>query len=1014
MRLPEIVDFNVTGRCNLDCSYCYGPSRDTTELSLEQIARAFDVLFAGGTRALVVTGGEPLVRKDIVEVLRLAKRAGFRLALQTNGLLLPQRSGVLELVDWLCMPLDGSCRAIVEEVRGSPDGFDCVLRVLEGLPRSGSSTPRIKIGTVVVRANLQDLPNIARLLSSYRVDVWKCHEVRPRGKAAKGYDSLHVPATAIRAVVGTIKAECPSLNLYFSDRGKSVRAYLFIYPDGEIRVPLLDRYDVVGNILSLPGDFDYTRFLDADQYRANARAAFLDTFLKGGSEELRVAICAPSVPESMALCTVLSMLTGGALDAGRNVAFAADSDSRAHLTDVAVVSCPGGVGTRRSLSGLKQLLRSAGDAVVLAYGIACGSIDVLEEAPEALLLQLRGRGRSHTGPLLITTILDDLRNLPFGGGPSVRPIYPRIPHWLLLDDNHLVSQFVVLSGGMERSAFRLNDEDWTSIQSSIVRRLGSSSYEAEARLAEQLGARVMHDLKVSERSIINYALCMFGYEDSQLSAVDGVRAVSAALGADVPVDSFLEQVEFIKERRAARGEIGEMPLHEFTTGARILLVDDHPEQWAALFGLVLGCTIETAASMEEVESRWGSVADYDAVLLDLYLSDAPEPDGLAILRRLDSLGSPPPVVVFTTSENYQWARSAGRHDACVGFVNKNMENLSDCSAYLDFRRAIKDAIADRSTRRVLRHDDIVRDIEALAARCHSFSLSPISPESIEEYVTQFRTPRNIRMVMKLLRHVQFFSRESVAATMFELMRGTSWDYDRCVLVSFGGVFDSSKLLSYLHGDFVQHQYFKGLSLANSLGEALQVVRDSAGRKDTILFFDDLLGMGSQAIQVYSEWLSIACDGRVDKQHVQPLTDQADRDLLKRVQIRHLYLIAFAEGIARLGTFWRTHGLANTSIEAARITGERDSCFSSAACVFENYKEAEEAKALFSSVGEALLSDRMDLTPDRRRNRALGYGNSGKLFVFFYNVPTCTVTALWKAGMYGGRVWKPLFARRPKE
>src|SRR5450759_2258193 len=81
---PFSAAFNVTDRCNLRCEYCNFSSFAGPELDVPHIAVLFDRLHGMGVRRLGVVGGEPLVRKDIGEILCLARRRGFFISVSTN------------------------------------------------------------------------------------------------------------------------------------------------------------------------------------------------------------------------------------------------------------------------------------------------------------------------------------------------------------------------------------------------------------------------------------------------------------------------------------------------------------------------------------------------------------------------------------------------------------------------------------------------------------------------------------------------------------------------------------------------------------------------------------------------------------------------------------------------------------------------------------------------------------------------------------------------------------------
>ena len=86
-----VVIWNLIRRCNLNCKHCYSLSADVDfkgELSTEEVFGIMDDLRRFGVPALILSGGEPLMRADIFDLTRRAKEKGFYVALSTNGTLI--------------------------------------------------------------------------------------------------------------------------------------------------------------------------------------------------------------------------------------------------------------------------------------------------------------------------------------------------------------------------------------------------------------------------------------------------------------------------------------------------------------------------------------------------------------------------------------------------------------------------------------------------------------------------------------------------------------------------------------------------------------------------------------------------------------------------------------------------------------------------------------------------------------------------------------------------------------
>jgi cyclic pyranopterin phosphate synthase len=152
---------SVTDRCNLRCSYCmpeadyvWLPREDI--LKFEEIERLVDVFTRLGVDKVRLTGGEPLLRRDLPDLVsRLASRPAIRdLAMTTNGVLLGPQAATLKAA--------GLHRLTVSLDTLRPDRFrhltrfDELDRVLEGISVAAPLFPGLKLDTVVMRGTNED------------------------------------------------------------------------------------------------------------------------------------------------------------------------------------------------------------------------------------------------------------------------------------------------------------------------------------------------------------------------------------------------------------------------------------------------------------------------------------------------------------------------------------------------------------------------------------------------------------------------------------------------------------------------------------------------------------------------------------------------------------------------------------------------------------------------------------------------------------------------------------------
>jgi len=167
-----VVIWNLIRRCNLTCMHCYSISADIDfpgELDTAAVMRVMDDLKAFGVPALILSGGEPLLRKDIFEIAGRAKALGFYTALSTNGTLIdaPLASRVHQAgFDYVGISLDG-LQATHDKFRRKAGAFDKSLAALRLCRDLG-----VKVGVrfTLTQDNAADLPGLLGLVEDERID----------------------------------------------------------------------------------------------------------------------------------------------------------------------------------------------------------------------------------------------------------------------------------------------------------------------------------------------------------------------------------------------------------------------------------------------------------------------------------------------------------------------------------------------------------------------------------------------------------------------------------------------------------------------------------------------------------------------------------------------------------------------------------------------------------------------------------------------------------------------------
>ncbi len=150
-RVPLNVMLSVTNRCVGHCAYCRIPERRGGELTLDQIRGLIDEISALGCQRLGLWGGEPLLREDIGEIIRYAKKRGLFVTLDSNGFLLPGRQELLKDLDHLILALDGE-----EAAHDANRGAGSFRKTMAAIEAARSKVPTWTI-TVITKNNLHSL-----------------------------------------------------------------------------------------------------------------------------------------------------------------------------------------------------------------------------------------------------------------------------------------------------------------------------------------------------------------------------------------------------------------------------------------------------------------------------------------------------------------------------------------------------------------------------------------------------------------------------------------------------------------------------------------------------------------------------------------------------------------------------------------------------------------------------------------------------------------------------------------
>jgi MoaA/NifB/PqqE/SkfB family radical SAM enzyme len=203
-RSPFIVIWETTRACALACVHCRAeaiPRRDPAELTTEEGKRLLGrvVAFGDPPPLVVLTGGDPLRRPDIADLVAHGTRVGLTVSLTPSGTAAVTEEKLRALRDAglarLAISLDGATAAVHDAFRRVQGSHRYTMRIIErarglGLP--------LQINTTVCRQTVAELPELAEQVAGWGVALWALFFLIPVGRAQA---DQALPAAAIERVL---------------------------------------------------------------------------------------------------------------------------------------------------------------------------------------------------------------------------------------------------------------------------------------------------------------------------------------------------------------------------------------------------------------------------------------------------------------------------------------------------------------------------------------------------------------------------------------------------------------------------------------------------------------------------------------------------------------------------------------------------------------------------------------------------------------------------------------------
>jgi hypothetical protein len=246
--------------------------------------------------------------------------------------------------------------------------------------------------------------------------------------------------------------------------------------------------------------------------------------------------------------------------------------------------------------------------------------------------------------------------------------------------------------------------------------------------------------------------------------------------------------------------------------------------------------------------------------------------------------------------------------------------------------------------------------------------------------------------LKLLEGLRMVGRDQVVTALRGFLDQHSDQFQGASICPLGTARDSSAITTYYAADLRDVRVLS--------------VPDALLREDPIVFIDDFIGSGQQAVSILEAWFGAEPTTDLHEDRGLPLSQSSQEGLRSR-PLGFVFAGGKASGANELRKALDRLGLEGEVSLASNPIAPRG--FSGA-----KSKLREKLEERCREIGMQLLEDGEERHDKLwREKRALGYGNEAYLVTFPYNTPTQSLTCLWKSGKVDGTDWTALLPRRPK-
>jgi len=176
---PVEVMFEIEPSCNFSCHFCFNKisfaehGRDLKKYSTAEAKNIIKKIAEAKIEIIRFTGGEPLLRNDIFELIKFAYGSGLKVWLNTNGSLLNQVTveKIKGIVENVLLPIESFDSGVEEKITGFKNSLEKKIEAVNLLKQAGIKT--VRVGTVAISDNIKNFEKLSELVLNLPIDEWE-------------------------------------------------------------------------------------------------------------------------------------------------------------------------------------------------------------------------------------------------------------------------------------------------------------------------------------------------------------------------------------------------------------------------------------------------------------------------------------------------------------------------------------------------------------------------------------------------------------------------------------------------------------------------------------------------------------------------------------------------------------------------------------------------------------------------------------------------------------------------